>query len=266
MDNKNSFSEIEDLIKSIKSPEAWLQISYHDIKQKYKRSTLGPFWTTVSQAIIVLFLSFLYSNLLNVPLKEYLPYLAVSFILWNLLSSIISESCDVFSSSSNMLLQLRLPFYFYIFRLVSRNFIIFFHNMIIMVIVLIIFPKIFDFNFFPYLMIGLFFYFISAVSVSMIIGIICTRFRDITQIILSLLQLSFFITPILWKKEMVGDDLQWAITFNPIVHYIDIIRYPYLGLDQNYYSLITVITISLLLFVISFLIFKKFKKKINYWL
>ena len=266
MKNINSFSSYEDFLYNLKNPGIWAQISFHDIKQRYKRSKIGPLWVTISTSIVVFFLSILYSKLLNVPLENYLPYIAISLILWGLISVTILESCEVFIGSSQMLLQLRLPFYFYIFRLVSRNFIIFAHNSILLILVMVIYPELFNFEFLIFLPISLILYFISGVSIGMICGILCTRFRDITHIAINLVQLSFFMTPILWKKEMIEENNRWIIDFNIFNHYLDIMRSAFLNQDYAYKSLLIVVIFTFILFMLSFLMFRKYKKQINYWL
>lgn len=266
MTNINSPSPYEDFINNLKNSDIWFRISIHDIKQRYKRSTLGPLWVTISTSIIVFFLSILYSQLFEVPLETYLPYIGVSIILWSLFSSIIIESCEVFVGSSQMLLQLRLPFYFYIFRLVSRNFIILFHNFILLLILIFLYPNLININYLIFIPLSLIIYFLTGISIGMILGILCTRFRDITQIVINLIQLSFFLTPILWKRDMIELDNQWMIDINIFNHYLDIFRLAFLYQEYSYFSLLISIVFCLLIFSISFLMFNKFKKKINYWL
>lgn len=266
MTNINNPNPYNDFINNLKNSEIWFGVSLHDIKQRYKRSIIGPFWVTISTSIIVFFLSILYSQLFNLPLATYLPYIAVSIILWNLFSSIIIESCEVFVGSSQMLLQLRLPFYFYIFRLVSRNFIILFHNSILLLIIIFLYPGLLNLNYLFFIPISLIIYFFTGISIGMILGIFCTRFRDITQIVISIIQLSFFLTPILWKRDMVQEDRQWIIDLNIFNHYLDIFRLAFLNQEYSYNSLLISIVTCVIFFIISFLLFLKFKKKINYWL
>lgn len=266
MNNINSYTPIRDFLFNIYNPNTWFQIAVHDIKQRYKRSKIGPFWITISTSIIVIFLSSLYSQLLNVNLKEYLPYIGVSLVLWNLFSTVLNESCDTFVSSKQMLLQLRLPFYFYVFRLVCRNFIILFHNFLLLAVILFFYPNLINPILFLTLPITISLYFLSGISVGIILGVLCTRFRDITQLILNLVQLSFFVTPILWKRDMVDLDKQWIIDFNIFNHFIDIFRLPFLNQGYPINSLLIVFLFTTIMFFLSFLFFCKFKKKINFWL
>lgn len=266
MTNINSLSPVNDLRETIIKPEKWLFISYHDIKQRYRRSVLGPFWVTISTGVIVFFLGFLYAKLFNEPLSKHLPYVAGGLISWNYISSILNESCETFVSSSHTMKQLNLPNYFYVFRLVSRNIIILLHNLILFLIIYIFFNSLININFFFFLPFVLIIYFLAGVSVSMIFGILCLRFRDFTQIIISLTQLSFFMTPILWNVNILDEDIRWLVEYNPFYHFIEIIRSPFLDQGLNYSSITISTMVTLLLFIFSFLLLKKFHKKLNYWL
>ena len=64
-----------------------------DIRNRYRGSVLGPFWLSLSTAIMVVALGLLYSALFNLPLADYLPFLAVSLIIWGMISQIVGDAC-----------------------------------------------------------------------------------------------------------------------------------------------------------------------------
>src|SRR5438445_11911838 len=111
----------------------WLMLAYQDIKLRYLRSILGPFWITLSMAISVYSMGFLYSHLFHSDLQSYFPFLVGGMITWALISTLITELTDVFSTSANLLKQIKLPYTLYIHRIVARNIIIFFHNILVIV-------------------------------------------------------------------------------------------------------------------------------------
>src|SRR5580704_2203889 len=78
---------------------AWTLLGMNDIRQRYRRSRLGQFWITLSMAVTIVALGVVYAYLFNIAVKDYLPYLAVSFVVWGTISSIVMEACSVFTGA-----------------------------------------------------------------------------------------------------------------------------------------------------------------------
>ena len=98
-----------------------LTLGWLDIKLRYRGSILGPFWLTLSTGIMVLSMGVLYSQLFHMELHDYMPYLALSLVLWNALSGIVSDACLCFTAAEGMIRSIRLPFTVYASRVVVRN-------------------------------------------------------------------------------------------------------------------------------------------------
>ena len=92
-----------------------------DIRNRYRGSVLGPFWLSLSTAVMVVALGLLYSTLFALPLDEYLPYLAVGMIVWGLISQTVTDACDSLVSAEGVIRQLPLPYTVHALRCVFRN-------------------------------------------------------------------------------------------------------------------------------------------------
>ena len=138
---KQSFSmAFQDITMGIGSVSLWSMLGWQDIRQRYRRSVIGPFWLTITTAIFVCALGFLYSELFKQTVAEYLPYVAIGFVVWSFVSSILTDSCTVFVESESMIKQVRQPFSMYVMRMIWRNTIVFLHNAIILVIIIFVLP------------------------------------------------------------------------------------------------------------------------------
>ena len=113
-----------DLYEGFFLRQIWARLGWQDIKQRYRRSIIGPFWLTLSTAILVATLGLLYSQILKQPLTFYLPYIGIGIIIWSFISSCVNEACAVFISSEAAIKQLRIPLSVHAYRLVWRNLII----------------------------------------------------------------------------------------------------------------------------------------------
>src|SRR5258708_7903487 len=102
----------------------WTTIGWYDIKQRYQRTTLGPFWITISMAILTSVLGLIYGSILGVPLGSYLLYLAAGIVIWYFVSSTILEGTTVFIGAEGIIKQGAIPLSFYVYRAVWRNFIV----------------------------------------------------------------------------------------------------------------------------------------------
>jgi len=244
--------------------ELWRYASTMEMKQRYRRSILGPFWISLSLAIMIVSIGVLWSKLWNIPIKEYLPYFTVGLLLWTLISAILTESTQAFIKATGVMKQINLPFSYYIFSLVWKHFSIFAHHCIVYILVILYFKVSLSFSFFLVIP-GLFLYFINALWLSSCLGIICTRYRDVEQIVPSILIILFFMTPIIWKMGWTGKKALF-VYFNPLYHYIEILRAPLLGYMPSLMNYVVVLGITLVGVCFAFLLVGKFRKQIAYWL
>ncbi|MDA7700415.1 ABC transporter permease [Methylophilaceae bacterium] len=256
---------IAELLLAFSMHHHWIYLATQDIRLRYRRSVLGPIWLTISTAITIASLTFLWSTILVVNLSDYVPYFATGLIFWIWVSTQILESSIGYSQFEATVRQIKLPFPIYILRICMKNFIILAHNFIVILIILyFIFPtKISTATllFIP----ALFITQVTVFSTCIITSIICTRYRDVTQIIASAVQLGFFFTPILWKVDSLGSHL-WVANYNPLFHYMSIIRLPLMGnypTPENWFCSGLYLFISLM--VAAYLLGRS-SKKIALWL
>ena len=85
-----------DLVDGFRRHELWLHLGWQDIKQRYRRSVLGPFWITIATGTTAVAMGGLYSKLFHLELSVHLPYVTLGLIIWNLINAAILEGADVF--------------------------------------------------------------------------------------------------------------------------------------------------------------------------
>lgn len=242
----------------------WSLMGWYDIKQRYRRSLIGPFWITISTGIMVAAIGFMFSTIFKSPIDEFLPYFAVGQTIWLFISTQINDSCTTFVQYQSIIKQMSVPLSVHVMRRLWNNTILFTHNFFIIIVVLLIFKKI------SWTILLAFPAFILVVLllflISIMLGIICTRFRDITQIVAVFVQLIFFFTPILWMKKVLSGGHSWVTDFNPFYHIVEIVRAPLLGTVPSphlWLFLLSYVTVAAFLAVI---FLKKFGHRVSYWL
>lgn len=245
----------------------WIMLAYQDILLRYRRSLLGPFWLTMSMAITVYTMGFLYSHLFHIEMQRYYPFLVAGMLAWTLISTLIIDCTEGLIFSDVFIKQVKLPYTLYIHRLAARNILIFFHNIIVIIPVLILFHQYAKVNLHTLLIIpDLFLIYINAISFGLILAMLGARYRDTSQFIKSLIQVVFFITPVLWAPEVLGDKHVYFVNLNPFYAFIELIRAPLLGTAPTISNLIMVAVISILGILISLRFFFRYRSRIVYWL
>lgn len=254
----------KELIYSFTHPYQWFLLAWYDIKQRYRRSILGPFWITISTAILIGTLGLLWSTLFKADVQTYLPYFATGYVLWMFISSQFVDSTAGFVQFESILKQHRLPYPSYILRLLSRNFIIFLHNCVI-ILVVVSFTKGWNLNVL-YALPGMFVVILALLGASLITSILCLRYRDLALIVQNIVTVLYFLSPIMWQASTLPEKYHWIIGINPMSYLLDIVRKPILGSAPSAQDWLFSIGIVIVLFVISYILFDKKRNRIAYWL
>ena len=256
---------LTELIAGLKHHALWKKMAWIDVKQRYRRSWIGPFWLTIGMGVTVSALALLYANLFKIDLKEFLPFIASGFVFWALISTTIVESANVFLVSSGFIKQIKLPFLIYIYRLIYRNTIIFLHNVIVLIIVLLCCLDHFSWSML-WAIPGFFAIIINLVWVCLLCAILCTRYRDFTQIIVNIIQIFFFITPINWMPNLLNGH-RYLMTYNPFYYFLEIVRAPLIQSTGSLFQLWEVVLgITVVGYIFTGLLFRRCQKRLVFWL
>lgn len=252
-----------DLIDTVYRSKLWLHLGWVDIQQRYRGSVLGPFWITLSMVVFIGALSIVYTRLFHQDIKTFLPFLTAGMLAWTFISTVLIESADVFVSSKAFIDNIKLPYLIYLFRLIWRNHIIFFHNLIVFFGVALFFKVGININtlfFIPaFLLVS-----VLLICVGLVIALLGSRFRDIPPVISSCIMVVFFVSPVTWKAEMLGEK-SLIIKLNPLYYILDLIRSPLLGEAPALGSWIAVMTMLCISLLLSFWLFSRYRTRIPFW-
>jgi ABC-2 type transport system permease protein/lipopolysaccharide transport system permease protein len=235
----------------------------HDVRQRYRRSVLGPFWITISMGVMVAALGLLYGRIFGIELHDYLPFLACGFVIWGMISGLILDGTRAFISSDSLMRQLSAPVSIYVYRSVWSNLITFAHNIWIFVLVAIWFQVSPGWSMLlaiPALFLLLF----NGLWVGLLLGLLSARFRDIPLIIASIVQVMFFITPVIWKPSMLPGRALF-LDLNPFYHLVEIVRAPLLGQAPNLGNWMAVLLITALGWGLTLFFYTAYRWRVAYW-
>lgn len=256
---------INSLIRdALKRYNLWSFLSWQEIVMRYRRSTLGPFWISISMSLFIITIGFLFSNLFKVDIESYLPHLAVSYVVWWLISSSLNEAPTIYIQSAQLIQEIKINPLIFVFKSILKNLLIFFHHLIIIVMIYLYFDINPGINFILGIL-GLILVLLNLYFASIIIAIVGARYRDIAPMVQSIVQISFFITPITWMPKLLDSDSIFLV-LNPFAHFLEITRAPFLGMESDPTSWVISILILLILYLISSWLHVAKQHRIIYWI
>lgn len=243
----------------------WITLGWYDVLARYRRSTLGPIWITLSMIVTIGAMGPLYGTLFGLKLSEFIPHLTLGMIFWLFISVSLSEFCSAYIEAQHYLKQVKMPLSVFVLRVMYRQFIILCHNIAIFPVIVFILQTPFNWNilwFFPAFVLLL----ITLFALGLTISIFCTRFRDMTPVVSSLTQLMFFVTPIIWSIEQLPVNRRFLAAWNPFTVLINLVRKPLLGGAPSPSDWVLGIGFAFGGLIIAFLVLARTKRRVTYWL
>jgi len=241
-------------------------LGWQDVRQRYRRSALGPLWLTISMGVMIATIGIVFGSLFHSPLAEFLPSLASGIILWGFISTVINEGCTSFIASDAIIRQLPIPLFVHVLRMTCRNMIILGHNLLILPIVFMAVGK----SVHPVMfvsIVGFALLLINLLWMALILGAACARFRDLPQIVGSILQVVFYLTPVMWlPRSLPAAVSAYLLDFNPVYHLLEIVRAPLLGHSPSATNWIVSGVLAVAGWAVALLFYGRFRRRIAYWL
>ena len=258
----------EDLVGGLRKYDLWGRLGWLEIKRRYRRTMMGPFWTCITLLMFVIVIGSVGSGLLSKQTAEYLPFLVAGMIVWVTLQSTLLESVNVFVAGAGLIRQMNFEYSILVYSLVWRNFIVFAHNLLVYLLILLIFAPD-KLGFANVLAIpSLIVLAANCAWLSLLLGLVSLRFRDLQQLVMSTVQVSMFVTPLFWPPESLeGLRRIFFVDFNPLYHLLTIVRDPLLGGKlPSVDSCIAATLITIGGWALTYAMFAKYRKRISYWL
>src|SRR5690349_16857409 len=121
MTSSKTAAALRDLREGFASIHIWPMLAFQEIRQRYRRSMLGPFWLTISMGAMLGAMGPIYAKLLNQTTGNYFAYLAISLVSWSLVANLVNESCSAFIVAEGYIKDTKLPLSVHALRCVWRN-------------------------------------------------------------------------------------------------------------------------------------------------
>lgn len=235
-----------------------------EVRRQYARTFIGPMWMVLTQFVLIFSIAFVYSNVLNVPAKEFFPYLSAGIICWNLISMTISAAPSTLILNHTSLKSFEVPSSVFTAQLISRNLIQFVHALLVHFLVIILFKVPVNLNTVLILvslpMVVAFLY-----GIGVLLAMAGARFRDIVPAVGSVMYLMFLCTPVFWKPSLVSGERAYVYEWNPFFYLLDAIRQPLLGQPTHESSLLAVTLMTVIVWLSAYISAHFVRRKAVFW-
>lgn len=256
---------IKDLFSPLRNNEFWVFMGGNDIKYKYRRTLLGPFWLMLTNTAYIAMLAFIFGALFKNDDPTYVSYVASGVVFWNFIGQVLRESSVVYVDKKGFLMQTGTfrPAQL-VYWIIWRNVIILAHQIPIIILTLLIFHvmpnPVIALWFIP----GFLMLLMILLPVGLTLGLMTARLRDLEPLITMALTMLFFVTPIMWHPEQLGD-LESIVWWNPATYLLDLVRQPLLGHPIDPMIYVVSAGMAVCAWVVAIFLYWRFSRRIVFW-
>ena len=241
----------------------WTNVLF-DLQSRYRRTLLGPLWITMSVVVFSIGYTLLVGVLFQADLKTLTPYIISGALIWQFFNGLLCEAPNLVTKLSTKVTNGNSNYVEFGFQATLRHLINFFHGIpVILLFLLFLGPKIAGWPLFLVNIVPIFLVlFFAAIPISLI----AVRFRDIAQATQSLMQFMFYMTPILWRPDMLPEKYIWFALINPFYHMLELLRAPLIGGVPTIMNYLVVLGLLLAAFLFSVISYIFLHKRTSIWL
>ncbi|SAL19854.1 ABC-2 type transporter [Caballeronia choica] len=256
-------SIFDDLRASLASWRLWTLLGWLEVRQRYARSLVGPFWLTISMGVMIASIGLVYGTLFGQNMSEYLPFLSSGLVMWTLFAQTVNEGSNAYIASSTYIRQAATPKLLYVLQVVWRNVVILAHNIVIVLALFVIFG-VRNWDVLPLFVPALLIYLLNVTWIAMVAGLLSARFRDLPQIVAALIQVAFYVTPIMFRPDALNR-FSWIVRFNPLSYLIEVVRAPLIGQAPSALAWGITIGMAVVGWIVALLLTARYLKRIPFW-
>jgi len=265
--NRRCFSKVKILTENLSDIlRVGIHLGFQEVKQINRRSRLGQWWITLGTAILIGTMGFVFGLIFHIELHTYLPYLAIGIVFWNYFSGQLTEASLTLIQSDSLLRQLTLSPWVYSTKVSAKMVLLFGHNLVIVPIVLVSTGNTSTWALlllvisFPIILLTL-------NALGMILAILSLRYRDVPPMIGSVLNVIFYLTPVMWVADSIQSDLaHFLLGLNPIYHLVQIFRLPLMGDLPTQENWLASIALCIASNVVAHLVVSRVRRRLVFWL
>jgi ABC-type polysaccharide/polyol phosphate export permease len=257
---------LQDLASGLRNWRTWYVLGVSELRQRYRRSVLGPFWVTLTMIVQVTVMGVLLSYLFNQPITRFFPFLCISLVTWTFLSTAIAEGANCFTSFGGVILQVKRPLSTYILLILWRNAIIYLHTIGVFAVAAVSF-RVLPTPTYLLIPVGLAILVANVSWIALASALISARFRDVPMLIQNALGILVWLTPVYYHPEqLTGPTSRMIIDLNPFTSILEVARAPFLNTVPAPGIWLSAVGVAAFGWLFTFALFVRVRARVPYWL
>jgi len=197
-----------------------------DFKERYVGTGLGQLWYILSPIITIFIYTVIFSDFMKMKMSivdnsyAYSIHLVPALLAWTTFSTILIRLNTSFLDKAHMIKKINVPMYTFQLAIVLTELFLFFISIILGIgfLVLIHQPVTVTFLWLiPLMLLQSIFVF----GLGVILSLFTPFFKDLKEAIPILIQLWFWMTPIIYMKELLAKKYPFLLTYNPFFYFAD---------------------------------------------
>lgn len=255
---------VSDLLAAVRSPSTWWLLAWDDVKDRYRRTVLGPFWHVMMQAGTIVGLALIFSQVFNAERSDFLMYLTAGFLTWTMIVSFVNGGTQVFQHGAPLILAYDLPVSLHVFRNATNALIMFVHSLVIYA-VMVVYTGVLPTAYILLALPAIALLYVIALGAGLVLGLLGARYRDVSPAVAAVMNFMFLVTPIFWERPRL-DTAAALIEFNPLYHMIQIVREPLLGRLPSLENWLVCLGLAVVSLTLGVLAFMRYRRDLTYWI
>ncbi len=239
-----------------------------ELKVRYRRSAIGFVWTMLQPLLMMLVLHTVFSAIFrfNLEFGNYPVYALAGLLFWNFFSQSIVASMNSLRGNAGLLQKLPLPkAVFPVATVISGVINLVFALIPLLGLLLVtghpITPALF------FLPVSIFLVALFTLGAGLLLAPLAVFFSDVVELIGVVLSLVMYLTPIIYPKDIVPENLRWVVQYNPVRSILEVFRDPiYQGEIPPLSHLSVCAGISILVFVLGVVAFRRSSDRIPFYI
>jgi ABC-type polysaccharide/polyol phosphate export permease len=255
---------IRDLQYGISKPRLMVTLIRNAFMARYPSVYQAIFWICLTTFMIAVGMGLIYGQIFSEDRSQYMPYVASGIIIWAVIASLLNDGSSAFVNAASVFEQSSIPKSLFAIQTIGVITVTFSIKFVALIIVLAVVNMLPSWSSILVAMAGTALLLWTGFWFTLALGTMGLRFRDIPLLTNAIVTISFFVTPVFWHVERLGE-YQEYIVFNPLYHFLHIVRGPLLGHEGVGESFIWAAGYSLFVAFLGMLVYGQFARRISYW-
>lgn len=234
-----------------------------DFKERYVGTGLGQLWYILSPIITIFIYTVIFSDFMKMKMNlvdnsyAYSIYLVPGLLAWGSFSTIITRLNTSFFEKASLIKKINVPMYTFYLSIILTELFLFFISILLGIVFLLIVSQPITWVFLwmiPIMILQTLF----AFGIGAIFSLFTPFFKDLKEAVPVAIQLWFWMTPILYMKEMLEKDYSFLLTYNPFFYFVEIYQNIFLySKEPNMNSIIIILIVTSCSLIIAGILYKK---------